>query len=56
MAGGDNGTMSFWDYRTGYCFQEETTKVQPGSLESEAGIFASEFDMVTLKLAQLILY
>jgi len=45
MAGGDNGTMSFWDYRTGYCFQEELTKVQPGSLESEAGIFASEFDM-----------
>jgi len=50
MSGGDNGTMSFWDYRTGYCFQEELTQVQPGSLESEAGIFASQFDKTGSRL------
>lgn len=27
---GDNGTMNFWDYKTGYCFQESKTIVQPG--------------------------
>jgi pleiotropic regulator 1 len=35
---------SFWDYGTGYNFQEERTRVQPGSLESEAGILGAVFD------------
>lgn len=37
-------SMRFWDYKTAYCFQEIQTRVQPGSLESEAGIFCSTFD------------
>lgn len=44
VSGGDDGTMQFWDYDTGYCFQKTRTKVQPGSLESEAGVFAMAFD------------
>ena len=44
VSGADNGTMSFWDYRTGYEFQKTETIVQPGSLDSEAGIFAMSFD------------
>lgn len=27
---GDNGSIDFWDYETGYCFQKSTTIVQPG--------------------------
>jgi len=50
FAGGDNGTMAMCDYRTGYCFQEMTTQVQSGSLDSEAGIFASEFDLTGSRL------
>ena len=45
MTGGDNGSLHFWDYKTGYNFQKEQVKPQPGSLESEAGIFASSFDI-----------
>ncbi|KAL7694456.1 putative WD repeat protein DCAF11/LEC14B [Plasmopara halstedii] len=46
---GDNGSMRFWDYQTGYCFQSDTTKAQPGSLDSETGIFASAFDKTGLR-------
>lgn len=34
----------FWDWRSGNCFQQGQTIAQPGSLESEAGIFALAFD------------
>lgn len=44
VSGADNGTINFWDYRSGYRFQEKETIVQPGSLDSEAGIFAMTFD------------
>jgi len=44
VSGADNGTIKFWDYKTGYNFQSVLTQVQPGSLEAEAGIFASTFD------------
>eukprot|EP01104_Vermistella_antarctica_P011900 TRINITY_DN3369_c0_g1_i1.p1 TRINITY_DN3369_c0_g1~~TRINITY_DN3369_c0_g1_i1.p1 ORF type:complete len:505 (-),score=91.08 TRINITY_DN3369_c0_g1_i1:130-1644(-) len=44
ISSADNGSMKFWDYRTGYNFQSLDTIVQPGSLASEAGIFASTFD------------
>lgn len=37
--------MYFWDWKTGYNFQKIQTTVQPGSMESEAGIMASTFDM-----------
>jgi pleiotropic regulator 1 len=43
-AGGDNGSVWFWDWTSGHCFQQEETLVQPGSLEAEAGIYASAFD------------
>ncbi|KAF4319605.1 hypothetical protein BBO99_00005949 [Phytophthora kernoviae] len=46
---GDNGSMRFWDYQTGYCFQSDSTKAQPGSLDSETGIFASTFDKTGLR-------
>ncbi|OQR98184.1 pre-mRNA-splicing factor prp46 [Achlya hypogyna] len=45
----DNGTMRFWDYTTGYNFQKEATIVQPGSLDSEAGIYAATFDKTGLR-------
>ena len=34
----------FWDWTSGNCFQQGQTIVQPGSIESEAGIFATAFD------------
>lgn len=45
VSGGDNGTMYFWDWRSGYNFQKFQTQVQPGSIDSEAGIFDLQFDM-----------
>jgi pleiotropic regulator 1 len=44
VSGADDGTLRFWDYDSGYAFQEEQTRVQPGSLDAEAGIFAMSFD------------
>ncbi|KHN79473.1 Pleiotropic regulator 1 [Toxocara canis] len=44
ISGGDNGSMYFWDWKSGFCFQKEQSKAQPGSIDSEAGIFAMAFD------------
>jgi pleiotropic regulator 1 len=44
FTGGDNGSMHFWDYQSGYCFQKDSTTVQPGSLDGEAGIYACTYD------------
>ncbi|KAM0899443.1 hypothetical protein ACQ4PT_021306 [Festuca glaucescens] len=41
---GDNGSMWFWDWKSGHNFQQEQTIVQPGSLESEACIYALSYD------------
>ena len=41
---GDTGLIHMWDYKTGYNFQTLETIAQPGSLESERGIFAAAFD------------
>lgn len=41
---GDNGSMYFWDWRSGYNFQKLNSIAQPGSINSEAGIFALAFD------------
>lgn len=46
----DNGSMSFWDFKSGYNFQTMEAIVQPGSLDCEAGIFASTFDHTGLRL------
>ena len=47
---GDNGSMHFWDWQTGYNFQKLQTQVQPGSLDSEAGIFTCCFDVSGCRL------
>ena len=44
VSGGDNGSMFFWDWRTGYNFQRSQAAPQPGSIESESGIFTLAFD------------
>jgi len=44
VSGGDNGSLHLWDWRTGYNFQRLQAAVQPGSMDSEAGIFAMTFD------------
>ncbi|XP_038056336.1 pleiotropic regulator 1-like [Patiria miniata] len=44
VSGGDNGSLHFWDWRTGYNFQRTQAPIQPGSIDSEAGIFACLFD------------
>ena len=50
VAGYDNGALRFMDWKTGYNFHTEMTRVQPGSLESEAGIFACSFDKTGSRL------
>ena len=47
---GDNGTLSFWDYNTGTAFQNLDDIPQPGSLEAEAGVFCSTFDVTGTRL------
>ncbi|KAJ2697168.1 pre-mRNA-splicing factor prp46 [Coemansia sp. IMI 209128] len=50
FSGADNGSMRFYDWRSGHCFQKTETIVQPGSLDSEAGIFCSTFDQTGFRL------
>nr|XP_039265724.1 pleiotropic regulator 1-like [Styela clava] len=44
VSGADNGTLHMWDWRTGHNFQRTKAPVQPGSLDSESGIYAAAFD------------
>ncbi|KAJ7348076.1 hypothetical protein DFH08DRAFT_698733, partial [Mycena albidolilacea] len=41
----NNGSKTLWDYNTGASFQQMEDVPQPGSLEVEAGMFCSTFDM-----------
>eukprot|EP00250_Pteridium_aquilinum_P017531 c23676_g1_i1 orf=559-2007(-) len=50
VSGGDNGSIWFWDWKSGHNFQQTQTIVQPGSLDSEAGIYASGFDVTGTRL------
>ena len=50
VSGGDDGSLKMWDYATGYSFQESQTVAQPGSLESEAGIYSLAFDQTGTRL------
>ncbi|KAL0948315.1 hypothetical protein HGRIS_010905 [Hohenbuehelia grisea] len=50
FSGGDNGSLSFWDYNTGMPFQNMDDVPQPGSLEAEAGVFCSTFDITGTRL------
>lgn len=50
VSGGDNGSMHFWDWRTGYNFQRLQSMAQSGSIDSECGIFALAFDQSSSRL------
>ncbi|KAI9480257.1 MAG: WD40-repeat-containing domain protein [Benjaminiella poitrasii] len=50
FSGGDDGSLSFNDWRSGYNFQSMDTTVQPGSLDAEAGVFCSTFDKTGSRL------
>ncbi|PIA12902.1 WD40 repeat-like protein [Coemansia reversa NRRL 1564] len=50
VSGGDDGSMRFWDWKSGHCFQDTATVAQPGSLDSENGIFCSTFDRTGFRL------
>ncbi|KAK4050622.1 pre-mRNA-splicing factor prp46 [Microbotryomycetes sp. JL201] len=50
FSGADNGSMTFWDYKTGLPFQTMQDIPQPGSLDAEAGIFCSAFDQTGTRL------
>ena len=47
---GDNGSMSFWDWKSGHRYQALDTTAQPGSLDAEAGIMSSTYDRTGLRL------
>lgn len=44
VSGFDNGLISFWDLDSGCCTQSLKSVVQPGSLDSENGVFCMSFD------------
>ena len=50
FSGGDNGSVSFFDWKTGHRFQDVEAVAQPGSLDAEAGIMSSMFDQTGLRL------
>lgn len=50
FSGGDNGTLTFWDWNSGTAFQTLDDIPQPGSLEAEAGVFCSTFDQTGTRL------
>ena len=50
VAGGDDGFLHFWDWKTGYKFQSIEGKPQPGSLSSENAIFGMAFDRSKTRL------
>ena len=45
VSGADNGKIHLWDWKSGHNFQTLETVAQPGSLESEKGIYACAFDL-----------
>nr|GLL46935.1 G protein beta subunit-like protein [Ipomoea trifida] len=46
----DSGSLWFWDSRSGHNFQQAQTIVQPGSLETEAVIYALTYDVTGTRL------
>jgi len=50
VSGHQSGHLKFWDYRSGYKFDEQRLDPQPGSLDSEAGIMAATFDVTGTRL------
>jgi len=47
---GNNGSLYFWDWKSGYNFQQLQVPPQSGSLDSEAGILCSTFDQTGTRL------
>ena len=54
VTGGDNGSLCFWDWKSGHSFQQAEAIVQPGSLESEAGIYAACYDQTGSRLVKRV--
>eukprot|EP00559_Dactyliosolen_fragilissimus_P006057 CAMPEP_0184868446 /NCGR_PEP_ID=MMETSP0580-20130426/30449_1 /TAXON_ID=1118495 /ORGANISM="Dactyliosolen fragilissimus" /LENGTH=562 /DNA_ID=CAMNT_0027369341 /DNA_START=66 /DNA_END=1754 /DNA_ORIENTATION=- len=50
VSGADDGSMRFWDYGSGYQFQQMETIAQPGSLDAENGVYVAEFDLTGTRL------
>ena len=50
VAGLDNGSIGLFDWSSGDMFQMIKSTPQPGSLEAEAGIFDTKFDLSGLRL------
>lgn len=50
VSGGDNGSLWFWDWKSGHCFQKGESIPQPGSLDAENGIYAMKFDVTGSRL------
>ena len=50
FAGGDDGSLAWYDWQSGRAFQRQATIPQPGSLEMETGIFAACFDRTGMRL------
>jgi len=50
FSGGDDGSVGFWDWKTGHKFQSTDSIAQPGSLDAEAGVMSSTFDRTGLRL------
>ncbi|PHJ23851.1 wd g-beta repeat-containing protein [Cystoisospora suis] len=50
IAGTTNGQLHFWDWSSGYKFDTIQSRVQPGSLESENGIFCCALDKSETRL------
>ena len=50
VSGGDDGSLHFWDWKSGYNFQRLHSKPQPGSIAAEACIKAAKFDKSGLRL------
>lgn len=48
--GDDSGSLWFWDWESGHNYQQSQTTVQPGSLNSEAGICALSYDVTGTRL------
>jgi pleiotropic regulator 1 len=44
VSAADNGSIYLWDWLTGYNFQRIQSAAQPGSIDSEMGVFALGFD------------
>ncbi|BBH06517.1 pleiotropic regulatory locus 1 [Prunus dulcis] len=48
--GGDNGSVWFWDWKSGHNFQQSQTIAQPGSLDGEAAVYALSCDVTGTRL------